>query len=242
MGISNSFVSKAGLTPVIMYPVPVYGISDTKVRKLRATWASSPSGWRRGNSTALTLRFCRASDLDPLFGATLLPLLTYAKYVKEAAQDEDLYGMLRKTWHHALSKLAAKGWKWGQVKGPTTATILTLRRIDWSYAHPFVLQEAAEQGGKDFKILECPRGALRIALRERVSHLLLARGCRNPNLQADDGSELSPSFVAAPIDRLLGQKSTMDFVQQMALRPVVNGGIWCLDRTKEAGFILDDKC
>ena len=120
-GVNNAFLLGAGLTPAIMYSVPVHGMSGDRVHRIRRAWVSALRGWRQGNSTTLTLRFCGWSYLDPLFQASCLPILAFLKYMHNG--DELIHNMIFKTWGVELRRLSEGGYAWKLVRGPIGALI-----------------------------------------------------------------------------------------------------------------------
>lgn len=90
---SNAFLLKASLSPQLFYPAPVFGMSTGKVRNEMSSFAAHLTCWRPGNSSTMALMLAGLGKLDPIYPATLLPVLSWAKKVRGvvyslAAMDE----------------------------------------------------------------------------------------------------------------------------------------------------------
>ena len=119
---------KSAVDPAIIYPSPVYGLDDRRLKQLRTYIATSQSGWRRGNSVTLSLHFAKAAKLDPIWDVTVSPLRRWANLMYFAMVPLFL---ARQTWWHQCQELAGWRFPWTHVVGPASACVLTLRRIGW---------------------------------------------------------------------------------------------------------------
>jgi hypothetical protein len=114
-------VLRSGISPSVLYPVPVYGLSNVLLKQLRSSYGTSLPHYRKGGSITLSLAVSRVPMLDPMFDASLLPILAWSARCFSGsvsllqAQQLFLFNM---------KKLAIAPDLWKAVSGPSGAFFL----------------------------------------------------------------------------------------------------------------------
>ena len=129
---------KSHVLGAVNYSARVNGIPNEIVDKTRTAVRTGTSTRAAGGSAKLDLMLQKVQFIDPLFDATVLPLLEWAIRLNVAKFNNHI-GTLKThehAWHAAIGRILKveedKVKVWKRVRGPACACILTLLRISCS--------------------------------------------------------------------------------------------------------------
>ena len=205
---SKAFLFKAGLGPSIYYPLPVLGLATGTVESVMRTFAANFSGWWPGNSSTLMLMFSGACNLDPLYAASLLPIVSWVKHFQSETYARNLMAM---SWDFPVLRLQGAVRPWSLASGPAAATYLSPRRVEWDLSSA---QLWISHRGKTFDISVCPLCNLVSEIKASIEALLRRGACSqearhalvlarlSQSVGSDEAAEIDA--CTAPIFTLLG--------------------------------------
>ncbi len=143
-------IFSTGTLSKMVYASEVHGLSDGELLAVRRTAAAAMRPRARGRSLQMLLALHR----DPCWRAAVGPLLQYTRAVWRAARRG--YGRaelsiteIRSAWENIDTDclLTRRGGgqdgrttrMWSRVRGPLSATFLTMQRIGWRFDGPFTI-------------------------------------------------------------------------------------------------------
>jgi hypothetical protein len=121
-------LAQAGLRPSLLYGASVAGVPSQALQAIRIATAAAAFGKTSGKSTTLLFATDSRADFDPIFGATLPPLLAWATAVWTRSVP---LAVLEQALQAALVKVGLAARPWARVQGPAGVVVLTLRRVGW---------------------------------------------------------------------------------------------------------------
>ncbi len=148
LGDKTISVFATGTLAKMIYASEVHGLSEGELLAVRRAAAAAMRPRARGRSLNMMLALYR----DPAWRAAVGPLLQYTRTVWRASRRGRFRAELsvteiRQAWE-AVDKanlLEQKGDRqkrmWSRVRGPLSATFLTLHRIGWRLDDPFTLTD-----------------------------------------------------------------------------------------------------
>ena len=137
-GFRMMTLMKSHVLGAVNYAARVNGIPDEVVDKTRTAVRTGTSTRAAGGSAKLDLMLQTVQHIDPLYDATVLPLLEWATRINVAFFNNHS-GTLKAhehAWTTAIGRILEDENKqtniWKRVRGPASACILTLLRVSWS--------------------------------------------------------------------------------------------------------------
>jgi hypothetical protein len=116
-----SRVLKTGICPSVLYPASVYGVSDKMLAKVLTLFATACGHWRAGASATLVLATAPLRMLDPIYQASLAPILEVSKRVFSGSLS---FLQLFETTKYYLGKFSNSTDLWDDVEVPIGAAFL----------------------------------------------------------------------------------------------------------------------
>ena len=231
-------VLKCGITPSIMYPASVYGVSDSVLRTTRGRYAASLPTWKPGSSTTLSLHTASLKFLDPIFPASTLPIIAWAKTVFERKMS--LADACR-VFVHARDRLVTARDPWASVQGPCSGALLSAARIGWSFG----------SGLCAFDHLDTPIHFVVTPPKKVEWYVNRSVAAYNDVHTASslEAPHLASGILWHPLMRILRPcpKSKKRWSPQRIgmLRCIINGSVWDKQRKCDAGYVdnaICDRC
>ncbi len=259
VGSGASKIFRTGLLPAASYDAAVWGLSDGEVLKLRRLAATTLSPRARGRSLRMLMLWYGVPTAD----SENAPAVMYSKMIWRAVTRREEAGMrqaalsdVSRMWTAARAHFqpivqmmvdaraedgtippeVAKS-AWAQVRGPIGAAAVTLARVGWSFASPFVLCDSA--GNEHPLTATSPtlvRDLLRAATREAIERAVGARLAEHD--RAFEGRRVCADLAVTTARA--GRRYTPQ--QIGAFRAVVCGALWTADRARQLGYDTDGMC
>ncbi len=232
-------VFRAGGVASTIHGVEVTGLADSSLAKLRRMAGQVLFTSAAGRSLTASFLLSPQSWDDPMFDATLAPMLAWSAAVWAATAEEDIQDM-RLAFSRALTKVARALNPFACAIGPAVATVATLRRIGWTatsyrlwydnHRNPIDLREV---GGHTLR--------RRIELGVRIwQKCQLAR--TGGSSHAPPPGEVRTIFVD-PIKQLLSlAEKRLTAAQKGQLRAIYVDSLWTQGRLAAHGLVLSAIC
>ena len=169
-GVDTAAMVQAAGAAAMPYSVEVQGIADTLLHQVRSAAASAAAPEGAGKNVDRTLYAvdgCRGT-IDPAFNAHCLPILAWATALWEGWYPDVL---VEASYHHAVARVDALKKPWSYV-GPVGGTIMTARRLGWSWTGHATL---TDDTGREWDLKRDPPAALKKAITQAVRRWRLRR-------------------------------------------------------------------
>ena len=227
-------VARGGPRASMVFGAAVQGATDTMVDQIRSTTGACAFGQLGGSS--LTLRFLLADvkQLDPIFDLTLRPLKAWATAVWCGAPAQQR--RMAVAFDAASRFLATGGSLDSRAPGPTTAVLLSLKRLGWR-ADDYRTWVSDRDEVLALHLV-CPRSVLilgRLAA-ERWQWRRVAERYADEFNDFDHGGDLQP------LRQALGPKSPLKVSQRELLRCAATRRLWPEWRRALAGYQGSGTC
>lgn len=227
-------VAGAGLLPALDYGVSVTGLAEAELQSMRTQVFKAIEARPEGKSRTLALMLMPQKHLDPIFAATLEPVVALATALWEQ-------WLPRKVLSDCMDWTCGHVRSWGQVRGPLAAALLSMRRVGWSWMSVSCWQT---RGGTRFDPCEVGPWVVKKLLTRDVVAWQWDRvsACKeSPELQ-----HLAGGGLLQPIRRLLGAdrsaRGPLPGKQRSYLRSVVVNGQWPMQRLHQHGYVDTPGC
>ncbi len=152
LGDKTISVFATGTLAKMVYASEIHGLSDGELLAVRRAAATAMKPKARGRSLNMLLALHR----DPAWRAAVGPFLQYTRMVwrasrQGAARAELTIPEIRRAWEaidtdHLFTRRGGQQGdqakrRWSAVRGPLSATVLTLHRIGWRLDDPFTVTD-----------------------------------------------------------------------------------------------------
>ncbi len=216
-GIQARRVITAGVVPQATYGAAVHGASDEELRRLRASTASRLGPSAQGRSLDRLLLLVG----DPAHEASVAPIVRWSRQPWAAAcrtpGAPDVSAMLG--WWRAANPTTCK--RWADVRGPMAAAVLSARRLGWTFAGPFTLDD-----DRGCRIVLTQQSPAMVAAELRDG----ARRQRERRIAARSPHEDADRFSGAVLRRMVGPYSPLAPHLRAALTAVATKAVWTARR------------
>ncbi len=235
----------AGPLPEAVYGAAVNGLSDKEVLRIRRAAALSYSPRAKGRSLTRLLAIVGI----PTWRAEVEVVLQYAKEIWAAAMlghKKPCTGQLSladisRLWHAVdpkarMSNCTAQA-AWDKATGPITAMWLSLRRVGWDMASPFVIINA---DGDEVPLTKVSPGMLAHMLRAAVHR-------QHQSLLGAKLAVADPAFAARRaatehIEARMRTDKTLTAHDKAAYRAVACDAVMTFSKAKRLGYDVTDQC
>ncbi len=260
MGGAATKVVRRGVIPSTAYGGNVTGTSDAELRRIRALVAQTSAPNTRGASVALKLLIdgdpaidanaapivkwaemawdvaapARVSD-HPAAGVpgTQRWCDDHAAGAQEAQRLVTIGRITGAQLHGAIAHAMhdTKEGSWETVRGPASATVLTARRVNWTFRDgTTVIDERGRSLDMAVTAPACIRNAVNRATRKAAATAAAERWGK---------PEFSSGIWTAPVRTAVGR---LPPAAKAALRRAWTGGYWARARLADAGLVNDSCC
>ena len=157
------WVSSAGI-PGMLYSADITGVADSMLktqRSLAARTASAP-GAGKNPTIANWIQDCKGTTTNPAFSAHESPLHMYATAWWEDWIPRDV---LTNAHDAAATALTSSKFAWNAAKGPFAATILSARRLGWTFKDA---ETISTDLGEDLDVTRDSQDFIKCQVREAV--------------------------------------------------------------------------
>ena len=224
----------------MMYGVELTGVAPTMLKEQRSAMssASHSANGGRNTMTALWSLDCEGRKVDPTFCAHEQPIFYYAKAYYEKWIP---LPMLQNAFDSVSTALASAGFRWNAAIGPIGATVLTVKRLGWSFSSAHEL--CTDNGHAIGLLVDSPafvKQQVTNAVR-RMNDAEIDRG--TPMLKSGGRGAVKSGIRKA----LRGKRNSKTHPLWLAkhkasLRSAVSNGQWPQCRLARAGLVKDDRC
>ena len=147
---------------------------------------------------------------------------------------------LRRIWDGAMDSAPMK---WGQVRGPVGAALLSAKRIGWSWHSPFALRDA---DGTEIKLTEvAPRmfqQRLQFGVR-RVLEVQCSANLHAAGYVGNKGRKLANRVSFGAVAKVTrARKDLLEPIDRGCLLSVATGALWTRTRLHQAGYVESNLC
>ncbi len=252
-------IFRSGVLPAAAYDAAIWGLTDAECIRIRRIAAVAMSPRAKGRSLSMVHVWHGLPTAD----AEHAPVITYAKMIwramtrrEEASMRASSLADLNAMWNAAsinfipiVNRVAAARRAdgtipapvarkaWGDIRGPIGAAALTLTRLGWEFASPFILRDPDGVEHSLTNSSPClTRDLMRDALRANLERKIGATLARDETSFEGRRACLDLAINASRPTRGISRH------QSAAFRAVACGAIWTAVKAKERGYDIDGLC
>ncbi len=259
VGRNANKIFRVGVLPAAAYDSPIWGVDEQEALKLRRLASAAMTPKARGRSLDMVHLWHQLPTAD----AEIAPIVQYSRMVwaaitsrENAAARGASLADLRRMWESASPGFGAavKRWRdarsdsgtvprrkaqaiWGSVRGPMGAAALSLARVGWTFAGPFVVHD--DKGAEVVLTKSSPammRGLLRDAVRRMYERRVAAR------LAGKDPAFSGRRACLDLVIRETTSRKRTTAAQAGAVRAAACGALMTQERAKRLGYLSDGLC
>ncbi len=226
------------------YGAAVHGFTDLEVLRLHRAAAQALTPRARGRSLRRTILLAGA----PTWRAETAVIAQYARQVWQAVtrRPEDLNGgmsltELSKIWHGAQSSdiidMDSGRRYWQRTRGPISSMMLSLHRIGWGMASPFVMRDHRDQ---DILLTKVSPALLMSMLRSAV--LAAMERAEGRSMAKHDPNFIDRRLAVEHVTHQLRTDRKLTSADVAAYKAAACGAIMTFNRAAELGYAVEDVC